>query len=332
MSIPTFVKDARGNWYLNSLKRYVKGAVLTPDESQIPIVIASAPSATSPSESPPIVLEGGEDALSEVFSLVGEHDSIVLPDVAERMTVSIRDSAYRRVLMNKPILVNHIFGNNLQPSFLSESIMLQAQQVLQLKFFNHSTAGSTSFRFLMEHRKFQSSVTSNIQVTQQLEAMRKRKPFITPYWLTVSGNDNFIQLTPGQSRTIFFDISRDIFLFIHGIMAQVINITTPGSLLENNFEFRIKDPKTKRPLILNNSKFIPETCGVGTARFPYQLPGMIIAEPNTKLEMEIRSLHPTDTQQVFFTFQCTSLFVAPSNLFVERAEIPMPTPYSRGAP
>lgn len=327
--IPTWVTDSRGAVYLNDALRYVKGTFLVGDATQVPVVIPAAPSATIPNRVAPVILTGGEDALSVIFSNIGRHLAGVDPAVAARMSCVINDLAYRRALMNRDILVNQVFGSQLQPYFLNESIMLTQQQAINIQFFNNSIAGATNFDFAFEAGKYQASVLLNPDVTEEIADLRVRKTFLNPFWLT---SDIAIALPAGgvgtAVRPFFFSVTRDIFFFAMHIMSQVI--ATGGPLIQDNYEFRILDAKTNRPLIWDG-QFVLESCGTGTANFPFVLPTALVTEPNTKIVVEIRNLNANPIE-IFFTFGGVADYVSMMNPYRDRAvQDPAPSAFSVGA-
>jgi len=325
--IPTWITDRRGNVYLNDLTKYVKGVLLVPPQNQNPLTVAVAPSATVPTFSPPILFQGGEDSVSEIFSLSGAFDAASNADAAARATVQITETTYRRQYMNRPILLNHVFGNNLQPFFLNETIMLESQANLQFQFFNSSTGGDYIWRMVMEARKYQASAFANQQVTKTLQMLRKRKTFVNPYWLT--SNEPIVLPPTGAPVTAFFDNTRDYFLILKYIMAQVITTGVVGDTQEF-FTFQLFDAKTDRPLM---NQPVTLNTGCGTSRFPFVLPHSLLVEPRTSIRAQLRSLITDANVEVFFTFHGVGAYVAEENPYdqmtIDQPALTMPV---HGAP
>lgn len=325
--IPTWITDRRGNVYLNDLTKYVKSVLLVPPANQNPLTIAAAPAATVPTFSPPILFQGGEDSVSEVYSLTGAFDPASVAAANARATVQITETTYRRQYMNRAILLNHVFGNNLQPFFLNESILLESQANLQFQFFNNSTAGEVIWRMVLEARKYQASAFANQQVTKTLELLRKRKTFVNPYWLT--SNEAIVLPPSGAPRTAFFDNTRDYFLILKYVMAQVITTGVAGDTQEL-FTFRLFDAKTDRPLM---NQPVTLNTGCGTARFPFVLPHSLLVEPRTSIRAELRSLVTDANVEVFFTFHGVGAYVAEENPYDQMSiEQPAQTMPVHGAP
>ena len=304
--LPTWVSDKRGTTYINSFKRYVKGVSLVPPEIHNPLTTAVAPSATSPRLSAPVLIEGGEDSVGEIFSIIGAHDAATLADVQNRLTVDILDKSYRRIFMNRPILANHIFGTPENPFFLLESILLESQQILQLQFYNNSTAGESIFRMQFEARKFQAAAMMKNQVTQEIARMRKRKLFLNPFWLT---SENAITIPAGGSTVAFFRNSRDYFLVLNYIMAQAITTGVAGDTQEV-FTFQLFDAKTDRPLM---NQPVTMNTGTGTSTFPYVLPAPLLVEPVNAIRAQFTNLITDQPTEVFFCFHGVGIFASDQN-------------------
>ena len=205
--IPRWLNQKDGSVTLNDVIRYTKGGFTSPGipigQTQPVIIIPAATSATIPTVAPSVIIEAGADEVAELFSAMGVHGDIqhtVNADVSGRMTVQITDVAYRRRLMNLPVLVDYVFGTNLTPFFFRESTLLESQQTMLFDFSNNSTLGSTYFQFAMEKRKFQATVLTRKDVTQYIGEMRRRKMFLSPFWLT---SDYPISVNPGAGRCLF---------------------------------------------------------------------------------------------------------------------------------
>lgn len=320
--LPLFVTDRNGNVYLSDLARYVKGTVITPASSQTPITIAAASSATIPRPAPPVIVEGPVDAMAEVYSLIGEHGTTDNPAVQAKLSCIILDTAYRRQLMNRDILANHIFGTNLNPFFLPESLFLEMQQTLAFNFINNSTAGSSNYRLVLEARKSQAAALSNKLVSDYIGEMRRRKRFLYPYWLT---SDQAISIPASGTKTVFFTCTQDIRLLLFSIIASGVSTGVAGDITEQ-FTVTLKDALTQRPL---QNQPVPKNCIAGTAAFPYALPAPLYVEPNTKIEAFFTNLITDATLEIFFTFQGVASYLGAVPVFSGRSETPAPS--HRGA-
>jgi len=302
--LPAWVNRPDGSVFLNDLKRYVKGAYLSPAAASIPVVIAAAPSATVPTGAPPIIVESPPDAIHEIFSMFGEHltapaaPALPVPplvDVQRRMTVQIFDLAWRRNLMNRDIPVDHVFGTNLSPFFLRESIFLEGQQVLQFNFLNNSTAGGTAFKFQMESRKFQATSLTRKNVTEYINDQRRRRLYLTPFWQT---SNQAISIPAGGVVDVFFTTDRSFDFIILGNVSSFISTGTAGDL-EEGFAVELFDAKTERPL---QNQAVVRSCCSGSAGFPFLYPTGWIQEPNTILRVRFTNLITNAATEVFWTF------------------------------
>lgn len=309
--IPTWVTDPAGNVYVNDLVRSVKATILVPPAAQNPLT-TPAGGVLNPTLSTPVIIEGGEDSVTEIFSLIGAHDpSVIIADIRNRLEVEIKDNSYRRVYMNRPILANHVFGTNLQPFFLNESIFLESQQVLNLQFYNRSALGQSVYRMAFESRKFQASALANQNVTRQIGEFRQRKTFLNPFWFT---SDAAVQLPAGGTVPVFFNNSRDNFLILFNIMCQTITTGVAGDVQEI-VSFRIFDPRTARPL---NNQPITLNTATGTAQFPFQLPTALMVEPRTTVQVDMTNLITDQPTEVFFTFHGVASFMGEGNPWTDQ--------------
>lgn len=303
--IPTWVTDPAGNIFINDLTRSVKSTILVPPAAQNPLTTLAG-GALNPTLSTPVIIEGGEDSVTEIFSLIGAHQAGVPADVQNRLEVEIKDSSYRRILMNRPILANHVFGTNLQPYFLNESIFLESQQVLNLQFYNRSVAGASVYRMAFEARKFQASALANKDVTRQIGEFRRRKTFLNPFWLTSQAP---VQLPAGGTVPVYFEGTRDQFLILFNIMCQTITTGVAGDTQEvislNIFDSRTDRPLNNQPVTLNSA--------TGTAQFPFQLPTALMVEPRTSFRVDMTNLITDQPTEVFLTFHGVASFMADAN-------------------
>lgn len=336
--IPAWINSKSGAIYLNDLKRYVKGSILVPAQSVTPLIIPAAVATNSPSTAPSVVIESPTDAISEIFSLVGEQDAGVAADVAARMSCLITDVAFRRRLMNRDIPVTHIFGGGgangsgevpagYLPFFLRESLLLEAQQTMIFDFLNNSTAGSTSFRFALESRKFQAVSLSRQQVSDYINQERFRKTLLNPYWLTT---DLPVTLNPLASQDVFFTNTKATYFVAFGAIATfILNAGVPGGDTVQGFTVDWFDAKTERPL---QNQSVARSCCMGTAGLPMQFPTALIFEPNTRMRMRLNSLVTGVTMDVFISLIGVNSYTLDNPFEDNRVSFAPPSAASVGAP
>lgn len=285
--IPTFLKDRKGNIYLNEMARYVKGTIVAPAASQIPVV-TPAMVGTVPGAGTTIVLEGSGDGCTELYSATGYNAATDDPYVVANLTTQITDTAWRRRLMNQPVLAAHVFGTAQQPFYLPQSIFLEMQQTLQFQFFNNSTNGPSNFSFMFEGRKFQTSALADIRTGQQIKEMRVRARQLYPYWLTT---DIPISVPANGSVTTFMTVDQSIwFLGLTRMCEVVLNAGSPPTWAGDKQEcvtFQLFDGQTERPL---QNQPVPLNCFAGTAEFPYMMPTGFLLPPNSKIKLQVNSL------------------------------------------
>lgn len=73
--IPAFVKNRRGDTYINQLVYSVKGGLLSAPANQNPLNIDAASSATNPGLTAQAVMESSLEAVTEVYSAIGEFEA-----------------------------------------------------------------------------------------------------------------------------------------------------------------------------------------------------------------------------------------------------------------
>jgi hypothetical protein len=297
--VPTFLtKD--GEVYLNDLRRYAKGTIIVPTEANSPTVIAAS------SDSPPIAIEGPQDAISEIFSLMGHYTVGIAGDLSDRLSVMIKDIAYRRDLMNRHCLINHVFGNGNRPSRLQESLLLENQQTITFEFRNASALGSSSYKIAAETRTFQGYGVAHPHVVEWLKGMRMRKAYLAPYWWT---SDDAISIPVGATRDVYFTNTSDKFLLLCEIMATVITTGSTGTEFAERFTFELWDAKTQRRMM---NQPVTMNTGTGTAQYPFRLDDPLLVEPLTQLVGRFKSLVTNGTIEVFFTFNGVQCLADPS--------------------
>jgi hypothetical protein len=308
------------------------------------IIIPAAASSSVPTAAPSVVIEAGADEVAELFSSMGVHgnpqNSVAL-DTQLRMSVQITDVAYRRRLMNQPILVDHIFGTNLQPFFFRESTLLESQQTMLFDFNNNSTAGPTYYQFALEKRKFQATALTRKDVTEYIGEMRRRKMFLSPFWLT---SDSPIVVNPGAQADVFFTVTNDIYGILFGNICSVIAALGSTGDTEEFFTVEIFDAKTERPLqnqpiarsCCSGGNLIAQPAAImgvqGTAGFPFPLSTGWIVEPNTKIHMRFTSLITNNPISIFMTLVGVSAYCNKNPLQYPEVDVSVNSDASVGAP
>lgn len=318
--IPTFLTNAKGEIMLNDVARHVKGCILVPASSQQPIIVPAA-ATNVPGVSPPVIFEGPTDAVAEIYSLIGAHASGDATAVRNRFTVEITETMFRRRLMNRAIPVAHVFGNNQNPYFLSESLLLENQGTLQATFINNSTAGTANFYSSMEARKFQQVSLIRKDISNYIYEQRSRKQQLAPYWLT---SDQAVSIPAAGKATAFFTASKDITLALFFTMGFGLTTGVAGDTTEQ-FTVSIFDAESERPL---QNQPVAKNCIAGTAQYPFVLPSALILRPNTKMRVEFTNLVTDAAMEVFFTFAGVQLYESQ----IPQANHPaLPSPAQRGS-
>jgi hypothetical protein len=288
-----FLVDKSGAIFLNDVKRFGKGTILVPGEANS-IAVAVANSFSSP-----ILIEGPQEAVSEFFSLQGSHMIGDPANVAARLEVQITDVAYRRRLMNRHVLANHVFGNAQRPFRLMETTILDAQQTLMFEFKNNAVSGTSNFKIALEAWKLQRYGSGLPAARAFLADNKKRMSYLYPYWLTTEAAVT-IPITNGGTVDVYFRNPSDQWLLLGKLMGQSIPQAV-GSDPETAelFAFDLWDPKSERKL---NNQPVTLNTGTGTAQFPFLLDPPLLVEPLSNIHMRLYNLLSAYTQEVFLTF------------------------------
>lgn len=289
-----FLVDKAGNIFLNDVKRFGKGCIIVPASTNTPVITLQG------ALSSPILIEGPEEGVCEIFSLMGAHTSSDNAEVQAKLTVQITDMAYRRRLMNRPILANHVFGTSQRPFRLMETIILDSHQSLMFEFKNNVAAsGSSNFRFALEALKLQRYGSGVAAANAFLADNKRRMSYLYPYWLTSDLTDTTITASTQPAVDIWFRNTSDQWLVLGKLMGTVYdNGAVAGNEAAERFAFDLFDAKSDRRL---NNQPVSFNCGMGTVQFPYHLNPPIMVEPLSALRMRLYSLM-TNSITTYITF------------------------------
>ncbi len=218
--------------------------------------------------------------------------------------LTIRDLAYRRQLMNRDVPAMHVFGSPQKPSFLKESLLLELDQTLLLKFLNYSTSNANFFQPMTEGRKWQYTALQRKNVAAYIAGLQERKRILQPYWMTL--DNGWIDIPAGQTVTQFFTCTGDITCVLFNLMGTVVSQAWAISAIDPAFQ--MFDAKTGRALQIGEQYF---SSGVGSAENPFILPQPLVVEPQTQIKVQIRN--PGDTTiRVMMTFHGSAAYTGSS--------------------
>lgn len=309
--LKTFIRDRVGDIYLNDSIRYQKPVILVPNEQQYPVV---TPAATGAGRGlgPAAIFEGPASSVNEVACLIGHHEDDDNTDVKRRLTCEIYDTFYRRRLMNRDILVDHVFGQRLippevvvtqlSPLKLVEGLFLEPQQTFEISFFNNSALGISHFYPHAEAIATQSPAWRRPDIKDDLAYNRLRKPQLYPFWLTT---DAPVTIPAGGSTVAFMTVTRDIRVVLFACMQRFISAGAVGDV-NNGYSMRIFDAQTQRPM---QTQPVPGPVFGGNANVPYYLPTGWMIDPNSKVQLEFQNLITDAPTQVMVTYFGAAQFV-----------------------
>lgn len=304
MRIDTFLFDKQDRVWLNPQRKYVNSCVVVPDTAYASVTTA-AKVGTTPGQSAPIIFEGAQNSVTELEATVGEHLSTDNSDVQARLSVLLDDIAYRRQLMNRDILSQHVFGNQLRPIPLKETILLESQQNIRAYFLNNSTAGISHFRPSFRALKVEASEVTKELCTQIANQARIRKSFLHPFWFTT---DAPVSVPLSSTKTAFLTNTRDKDLVAFYVMMSVITTGVAGDTQEK-VSFEIYDAGTQRPW---QNQPVTMNCGAGVGstfgNLPYVLPQPGVIPANQQLRVDFTNLLTDAAVEVFFTLFCIARY------------------------
>ncbi len=305
--VPTFVKDKNGSLYLSREARDVKGCILVPQTSQLPAT-AVARSGTANGSSAPFIWESPTDSWTEIYQMIGLHSPAVA-DADKRSMVDMMDnSTYMRKLNNRPVLLDHVFGTNLNPFFLDTwavPLVLRPQQTVQFTIYNPSTAGTETFYAVGEGREISSPCWHKPRIKKLISDIALKNRQVTPYWWTMEQNISTLFNTPGITipaggiaEGLFRNLN-DVTLIITCAMWQAITTGVAGET-NDPVTFTLLDSWTGQAL---SNQQVSVNTGAGNASFPHPFGTPLIIEPSQNVVVTMTN-KITDATTDFFLTLC----------------------------
>jgi hypothetical protein len=306
--LPTLVYGPSKEILLSRLAGQLEGHIFVPRSAQNPITVPAAAGAVSGLSSM-VVANCPEDGwllLSDLACTLGGTSA----DAQARTMIEIFDNTtYQRSLSNRPVLVNHVFGNVTNPFFMEEygaPLLLHPQQDLVWRFTNPSTAGTCIPTVRFNALKVKLPALSDARLAKLMAEEKQKSQQITPYWLVMDSNIPSqtqvpgVQLAAGASNVeVYFTNKNDVTLVLGACMFSAVKAAGGTGDAQELFSFEAFDARTQKPL---QSQPVPSNCGAGTAAFPYLLQTPIFVAPNQYLKMRLNNLMTDRTLDVFFTW------------------------------
>lgn len=229
----------------------------------------------------------------------------IVATISPKLFVTIQDVAFRRYLMNRDVPVYHVFGDNQQPLFLIESLLLETDQTLLFQFLNYATGGRASFAPISEARKWQYEALKYDKVNQYIAGLLDRKQFIQPYWLTIDRGVSAIAAANNSQTIEFFTATGDITLFLFNAYGNAFNAA--GSDVSDNILVTLSDAKTQRNICTN----IPLSCFTGSAPKPFRFSSPWIIEPQTRIQANFTNISLA-AADIYMTFHGAAIYTGSS--------------------
>lgn len=223
----------------------------------------------------------------------------------ENIFVKITDQAWRRSLMNRDVPAIHVFGSNVKPEFIKESLLLETDQTLMLEFLNYNTSGAASFAPIAEGRKWQYNALKYPEVYNFIGGLRERKQYLQPYWLTLDKGWSTMVSTSGSRTTELLTCTGDITLILFNVYATAIG--TDGNV-NDTVLVQFSDAKTMRSM---QSQPMPLNTCTGTAQNPMRLASPWIIEPQTQIKADFTN-NSGVACKVYLTFHGVAIYTGSS--------------------
>ena len=302
LNVPSYLKAGNGAILLNDNLGSIRGTVLVPAAQGITI---PAGGGNTPGTATPQFLEAPSDGWCDLQSLVGFYSAATAANTQRRCLVQIQDIlTVERKLSNKPVPIEHVFGNQKNPMYLeqyAEGLLMQDLQVMTFLFSNPTLAAAT-FSFMSSAMKFQTAARQMPPIAQYLDELNLRRRKICPYWFAPDqqisiGQPGVTLAASGRGLLTYTNYLRaDIVLT--EVMATAITSGVAGDVNEK-ITFSIQDQRTDRNL---QNQPVSLNCFAGDAQFPYVLPVPIRVENNGILTVNLQNLVTDATTDVLLTF------------------------------
>lgn len=376
MSLAPWIFDEKGQAWPNSLKRFAMSGLLVPESTSIAVKVPLKTGSTA-GQSNPILLEGPQDAISELVALVGDHgirqigtgtissagvavtgtntfftrelqvgDTIVVSgqtatvatitsdtalttslafapalssnafayltpantDVENRLGVVITDMAYQRELMNNWVPALHVFGDYQKQEWIKQTILLERNQTLKLRFQNDSTSARAGFVFGSQVGKWQAEALNEPDVLRFVREMKRHRVLCQPYWLTLDNQK--VTLTASSAGIGFLTNTKDMLLILFNVYGHMYSAGAAGNITEG-FSVKLTEQRTGRVLM---SQPLVRTQICGTAQEPFRLPCPLFMDPQNQLRADFTNLVTDASTEVWMTLHGVGVYLKQSGL------------------
>jgi hypothetical protein len=374
MSIAPWIFDEQGKAWPNSLKRFTMSGLLVPEATSIAAKVPASGYSNT------IMLEGPQDAASEVVNLIGDHgiyqigtgtissagvnvtgtntlflrelqagDTIVVngqtrvvaaittntvltttvafnpvmaanafayytvlnTDVENRLGVIITDMAYQRELMNTYVPCLHVFGDYQKQAWLKQSLLLERNQTLKLRFRNRSTQAPAGFVFGAQVGKWQAESLNDPEVLRFIREMKRHRLLCQPYWLTL--DNEYLTLAANSTGIGFLSVTKDMLLILFNVYGHMTTAGQAGNTTEG-FTLKLTEQRTGR--VFNRQPLV-RTMICGTAQEPFRLPHPMFLDPANVLRADFTNLVTDATTDVWLTLHGVGVYLKKSGLVDE---------------
>lgn len=284
MQIQTFRRDKKtGRYLFDNLVFSVKPYYLVPDNANLNASNPEQVQMTASSASAQLPIQSVEEGGIEIMSLSCERTAACLVEIA--------DEVRKHKITGRPVHVDTVFGDGMEPFILPESIFTGRREPLLFRATDLS--GSTNaIRPVFHGQRIITERARDPKVDAYLLERQVRSRYALPYLCPLDENP---ELTADQqSEFTFTQDARGHF--------EVRKLTYKST---GDFKFKITD-ETGQSL---SNNWVHASAGLGTAHEPFILAGPWVIKAGGNVKVEIKDLSGS-ANTIYLTLSGRMLFLA----------------------
>lgn len=270
MRVSSFARNAAGKLVPNPRKLDIQSFWLVPDDPNNPVVLGAA------TTSPPVLFTVGQDGPFEGFYLTHHRDN------ATDVLVDIYDEGAKRHLMNRPVHIDTLMGQQFQgagpvaagigPHLFAETLFMHTSRSLIMTFIDVG-AGNNIWPTVIG-RRFYNYANPSESMAMATEKRAARARFSTPYYLTTQDD---VVVGAGAAANAFLQVTPEG----HFEWFKLTVVST------GDFTWQLFDARNNRAV---TNGVVHVRAGAGEAPLPLVLPEPILYQANTRLRLALVDL------------------------------------------
>jgi hypothetical protein len=298
--VQTFARNEQNKLILNPRKLDAQFFQLVPDAPNNPVVVGIG------ATTGPMTFTVGQDGSFEAFYLSHHRRATIgLAESFQDVWVDIYDEGARRSLMNLPVHIDCCMGKTINaaagragigPHLLAESLFLNPQRALQMRFVNFGGGGAVGVDIfpVVHGTRFYNYASPSKQLAAAVEQRAARARVSSPYFFT-TGMD-IAALAAATQQNYQLAITGDG----HFEWWKTTYVS------DQDFMLTIFDQRNGRAF---SNGAIYCRAGMGTASFPYILPEHTVLQANSRLTLQVLNLAPAATLTAYITLCGRRIYV-----------------------